>query len=415
MIRRGVKMDRRDFIAAALGALTSGFVPIAGAAQGTRTATGYIRTNWSRDPYSLGSYSYLAKGSWRKDHAALGRSVGDRLFFAGEATHPSYNSTVHAAYESGIMAVESVSETGAKTVAIIGAGMSGLAAADALARRGYDVTIWEARDRIGGRIWTDNRLGTALDLGASWIHGTDGNPLTQLAKSQGVSTLATTDSYVIRGSDGREIPDDDTPDWIDNVVSVQHSAGADTAEINVLAYLRDTDYGGEEVVFPGGYAQLLDAFSSDYDIQLNRELVRVEFDGEGVRLEDKAGQSDRVDTVIVTVPLGVLKQGSITFSPPLPAEKQSAIESLGMGTLDKVYLRYDDVFWDADKTWIITPETGLPQGQFNQWLNLYPYTGQPIIMAFNGAQPARDLAKLSDAKIVERAQKTLDTAYPIFD
>ncbi|MES0864738.1 FAD-dependent oxidoreductase [Ruegeria sp. SCPT10] len=408
-------MDRRDFIAAALGALTSGFVPIAGAAQGTRTATGYIRTNWSRDPYSLGSYSYVAKGSWRKDHAALGRPVGDRLFFAGEATHPSYNSTVHAAYESGIMASEAVFETGAKTVAIIGAGMSGLAAADALARRGYDVMIWEARDRIGGRIWTDNRLGAALDLGASWIHGTDGNPLTQLAKSQGVSTLATTDSYIIRGSDGREIPDDDTPDWIDNVVSVQHSAGADSAEINVLAYLRDTDYGGEEVVFPGGYAQLLDAFASDFDIQLNRELARVEFDGEGVRLEDKTGQSDRFDTVIVTVPLGVLKQGSITFSPPLPNKKQSAIESLGMGTLDKVYLRYEDVFWDADKTWIITPETGLPQGQFNQWLNLYPYTGQPIIMAFNGAQPARDLAKLSDAKIVERAQRTLDTAYPIFD
>ncbi|MEO1107415.1 MAG: FAD-dependent oxidoreductase [Pseudomonadota bacterium] len=408
-------MDRRAFIAAALGTLTSGFVPIAGAAQGTRTATGYIRTNWSRDPYSLGSYSYLAKGSWRKDHAALGRPVGDRLFFAGEATHPSYNSTVHAAYESGIMASEAVSETGTNTVAIIGAGMSGLAAADALARRGYDITIWEARDRIGGRIWTDNRLGAALDLGASWIHGTDGNPLTQLAKSQGVATLATTDSYVIRGSDGREIPDDDTPDWVDNVVSVQHSAGADTAEINVLAYLRDTDYGGEEVVLPGGYAQLLDAFASDYDIQLNRVLARVEFDGEGVRLEDKAGQSDRFDTVIVTVPLGVLKQGSITFSPPLPNRRQSAIESLGMGTLDKVYLRYEDVFWDADKTWIITPETGLPQGQFNQWLNLYPYSGQPIIMAFNGAQPARDLAELSDAKIVERAQRTLDTAYPIFD
>ena len=52
--------------------------------------------------------------------------------------------------------------------------------------------------------------------------------------------------------------------------------------------------------------------------------------------------------VIVTVPLGVLKKGSITFSPPLPAAKQAAIAALGMGLLDKVALvfRIDDIFWD---------------------------------------------------------------------
>lgn len=405
-------MDRRHVLTAALGALAAGFTPVRGTAQGKRAPNGYIRTNWSRDPFSFGSYSYLAKGSWRTDHAALARPVGNRLFFAGEAAHPSYNSTVHAAYETGIRAAEAIRGTNTSRIGIVGAGISGLAAADDLIAHGYDVTIWEARARIGGRIWTDNSLGTPLDLGASWIHGIDGNPLFRLAQQQGIATRPTSDSYITRGRDGRNISDDDYPDWLDNVVSVQHSAGADSADLNALAYVQDTDYGGDEVVFPNGYGQVFGAFKADMDIQLGRVVTQVDLTGDAVRLRDARGQTDTVDAVIVTVPLGVLKTRRISFTPPLPAEKQTAITKLGMGLLDKVYLRYDDVFWDDDVTWILTPENGLPQGQFNQWLNLYPYTGQPLIVAFNGAQPARDLARTSDADVVAKAHKTLTLAYP---
>ena len=200
-------MNRRNFLKSTMGALAAGFTPLPGVAQGARAPTGYIRTNWSRDPFSYGSYSYLAKGSWRRDHVALGRPIENRLFFAGEATHPSYNSTVHAAYESGIITAEAVFETTARKIGIVGAGMSGLAAADALVRQGYEVTIWEARDRIGGRVWTDDSLEAPLDLGASWIHGIEGNPLAQLAQERGVVTQVTTDSYVIRGGDGSVMRD----------------------------------------------------------------------------------------------------------------------------------------------------------------------------------------------------------------
>lgn len=128
-------------------------------------------------------------------------------------------------------------------------------------------------------------------------------------------------------------------------------------------------------------------------------------------LQNTEGEKTAFAKVILTVPLGVLRQGKVAFSPQLPARNIEAIDRLGMGTLDKVYLRYDHVFWDRDVTWIATPENGLPEGQFNQWLNLYRYTGQPVIMAFNGAQPARDLAELSDREIVTRAHETLVSAY----
>lgn len=68
-----------------------------------------------------------------------------------------------------------------KTVVVIGAGMAGLAAAVSLRKHGFSVVVLEARNRIGGRMRTERSLGCAVDLGASWVHGINGNPLVELA------------------------------------------------------------------------------------------------------------------------------------------------------------------------------------------------------------------------------------------
>ena len=68
-------------------------------------------------------------------------------------------------------------------VAVIGAGMAGLACARRLAGAGFATVVLEARDRIGGRIRTDRRWSDLpVDLGASWIHGVSGNPVVDLAR-----------------------------------------------------------------------------------------------------------------------------------------------------------------------------------------------------------------------------------------
>jgi choline dehydrogenase-like flavoprotein len=90
-----------------------------------------------------------------------------------------------------------------KTVFVIGAGISGLAAAKKLKEKGFNVIVLESQDKVGGRLRTNRTLGLAFDEGASWIHGTNGNPITALAKQAGMNTAFTDDesriSYDIGG------------------------------------------------------------------------------------------------------------------------------------------------------------------------------------------------------------------------
>ncbi|MCA6519756.1 MAG: FAD-dependent oxidoreductase, partial [Pseudanabaena sp. M110S1SP2A07QC] len=74
-------------------------------------------------------------------------------------------------------------------IIVIGAGIAGITAAKKLQAQGYRVIILEGRDRIGGRIWTDNSLGFPLDLGAAWIHTVDGNPISPLVKQFDIQTV----------------------------------------------------------------------------------------------------------------------------------------------------------------------------------------------------------------------------------
>ena len=140
-----VKPSRRTVLAG----LAAGFLP-APMFAGDRGLKGYLRTNWSSDPWTYGSYSYLAKGSDQSDRHRLAEPVDDRLFFAGEAVHPTRNSTVHAAFESGLIAADQVRRSlDHGRVVVIGAGVAGLSTAQQLSEDGFDVVVLEARDRVG--------------------------------------------------------------------------------------------------------------------------------------------------------------------------------------------------------------------------------------------------------------------------
>src|SRR5690625_3783635 len=69
-----------------------------------------------------------------------------------------------------------------KHVVVIGAGFAGLMAARELQAAGVSVEIVEARDRIGGRAWTEERMGRPLELGATWVHWYQAHTWTEIMR-----------------------------------------------------------------------------------------------------------------------------------------------------------------------------------------------------------------------------------------
>ena len=304
-------------------------------------------------------------------------------------------------------------------------------------------------------MWTDTSLGLQLDLGASWIHGVKGNPITKLAKQFGVETIASDyDNGVVYDAEGQEISDgeyarmeklfDSVYDEVaemqdstdsdmplqqafDQVISNRNLStdelrgllfviqgnfalelGADPDNLSLWSWDQDEEFGGEDVVFPQGYNQITDGLAKGLDIRLGVKVTGVSYGADGVDVETSSGAFSG-DKAIVTFPLGVLKQAEVKFDPPLPESKQSAIERLDMGVLNKVYLKFSEVFWDKEFEQIAY--MGEEVGEWCDWLNFVPYIDEPVLMAFHGGAKGYAIEELSDDEIIAGAMKTLRTIY----
>jgi monoamine oxidase len=357
-------------------------------------------------------------------------------------------------------------------VLVIGAGASGLAAAQTLLSKGCSVTVLEARDRIGGRIHTIEQGGNKLDLGAQWIHGIGPNagdhprwegklnPIYQLVLDNGIKTVPTWEGdlpekvglywskhpgkrvdnkvfedYVNRLDDhfDERVPSSSkdtsvqdifedfdygsTPDIkqvYDAVVSHTYSQfdGADLPDISAKYFDSVLKWEGQEHIFPDGYKQVIDVLSKGVEIQLNKVVATIDYSQEKVYVETTDGNLYTADKVIVTVPLGILKEGSIQFIPKLSKDKQGAINRLGMGLMDKIWLEFPEAFWKNDKEsdWICYASD--TPGVWVDTLNFHKFTGKPLIVMYNVGQAAIEMSYLSDEEVLETAMKAIRNWYP---
>ncbi len=404
-----------------------------------------IITRWRQDPFARGSYSYLPAGFDPAARTALRSDVDRQVFFAGEATSDDYAGTVHGALFEGTAAADRIAAVASDgdEIAIIGAGIAGLAAAKQLTDAGFAVFVLEGRDRIGGRLHTDESLGVPVELGAGWIHGADDNPLLELAERAGTRTLAVDDDVIVYDTDGDEVDADDVdqiveafgaldprrrPDAGEHPRRPDHRCRPETAQLAryVLASLVEHDeaasiddltpasidlgeeFDGADVVLPDGYVRILGPLLDGVAIDVGQVVESITHDADGVLIGLEGGAAIRSDRVLVTVPLGVLKAGDITFDPPLPTEKRTAIDELGMGVLDRVVLRFDERFWD-DTTAI--GFVGNEPGLFIEWYDLTDIVGEPVIVGFNAGNVADALAVRSDQDIIEAAMRSLAAIY----
>lgn len=339
-------------------------------------------------------------------------------------------------------------------VIVVGAGMAGLAAARRLQQKGISVVVLEARNRIGGRTWTDDSLGMPLDMGASWIHGVRGNPVTDLAREFAVDTAVTDyDNHIVYTHQGRPLRAGELTEldsWveelsaeveaygetldsdislgsvIDRVLAqaepgsderqklnfrinslIEQEYAADVHEMSLWYGLYGEDFGGDDVVFPKGYGQIVQQVAKGLDIRLNQIVTHIAYGDEVTVTTDQ--ETFAADYAIVTLPLGVLQQGSVTFTPALPPEKQTAVHKLGMGLLNKVYFLFQEPFWDVEADFI--GHVAEQKGVWAEFMNIYKVNKQPVLLGFNAAEFARHLETLSDDEIVADGMGVLRTIY----
>jgi hypothetical protein len=100
-------------------------------------------------------------------------------------------------------------------IGIVGAGVAGLRCADVLIQRGFEVTIIEARDRLGGRMQQAYLPGTQqlIDVGPNWIHGTDDNPILDLVRQTNTPTHRWNENSILYDEDGRLLPEEESDEF----------------------------------------------------------------------------------------------------------------------------------------------------------------------------------------------------------
>jgi len=299
---------------------------------------------------------------------------------------------------------------------VIGAGAAGVAAGRALARGGASFILLEARQRAGGRAFTQESGGFPVDLGAGWLHSADRNVLLPLAGQQGFAIdretppwqksadargFETGDQRAYRAEQGRffqraqeaaqagrEGPASDLLDpqarWTPLIDAMStYVNGTETDRLSVLDYAA---YEDTEVNFrvAQGYGALIEKLGADLPIRFGCIARLVDHGARPLRVETNAGTLT-ARAVIVTVPTNLIATGALRFRPALPARIEAAAV-LPLGLADKLFL----ALGGAEDFPVDSRLYGATDRTATANYHIRPF-GRPLIEAYFGGQFAREL------------------------
>jgi monoamine oxidase len=335
-----------------------------------------------------------------------------------------------------------------RTVIVVGAGAAGLAAARRLTDGGARAIVLEARDRLGGRIFTDRSLGTPVDLGAAWIEGDRGPAMTEARRYQLATSVSDWDDLALYDSPGRTVSagrqrraaqqwltieraihrrasalDADEPLSVTvsaaltamsaadralathmAITEVDEDLGESPSALSTLAYDEEEEFSGDDRVLSLGYVGICDGLARGLDVRRSTMVRRITRTAREVHVETER-ETLTADAVVLTVPLALLKAGRVVFDPPLPRAHQRVIDQLGVGVLDKIALRFERAFWPRDRHFF----GWLPPGGegIRTWLNVLRWSGEPVLVGLLGANAARAFERRTDSEAVAFAMTSL--------
>ncbi len=348
-------------------------------------------------------------------------------------------------------------------VVIVGAGASGLAAAGQLAGSGLGVAILEARDRIGGRIFTQEDDSSHIELGAEFIHGMAPEiwePLqakhVSIQELQGdawchrAGRLSTCDFFSdieeVLGQMDAEHPDEsflsflrrsyppskvspkqrDVLDRSISYVTGFNAADPDRVGVHWLvkgARAEEEIEGDRTFRAVKGYHSLVRIMADKVEragIPIQTEAVVSSISWRPRQVDMKVRERKQIVTAkaaLITIPLGVLKawgeeRGAIRFAPELPEAKREALTKLEMGKVVRVTFRFRRRFWDqivpegAEKSLASMRFLFSQDAWFPTWWTASPDRA-PTLTGWAPFRSAEKLSELPRSKVFQCGLQTL--------
>lgn len=334
-----------------------------------------------------------------------------------------------------------------ESVLVIGAGVSGLAAAQALKNAGATVLLLEARDRIGGRVWTPRIHGVPISAGASWIHGMLGNPLLGWARAVGSRIhLTEQEQGIVFDREGQVVPRRElsqrrrrlesllskwagdgsegsleeaflreSPELLEDplnqmmLASYEFWGGGSLAQMSASEWDYGAGFGAGDAIVPGGYDRLLQPLLEGLRIELGCPVQGVKSQAAGVMVSTSRGEFE-ADRVVVTLPLGVLKSQSVEFEPAWSQRRQAALSRAAVGVVNKVALVFERCFWPESAHFLGMPAS--PRGRFPLYLNLRACSEHNALVTYALGEEGPALEEREKAQVVEQACAPLRKMFP---
>jgi monoamine oxidase len=329
---------------------------------------------------------------------------------------------------------------------VIGAGVAGLAAARRLADDEASLLVLEARDRIGGRIFTfrDPRCAIPIELGAEFLHGS-AEETTEVVRSAGLTAVHVSGHHwraragrlrhvgdffhdvdlVLRRIDASD-PDESFLDFFSRAPGgrtlarqrtlalefVQGFHAADPSLISARALAEGGSPGDDpdercQARVLDGYDRVPRALAAGLEdrVQTGASVVRVRWQRGHATVTTQSGLELEARSVVVTVPLGVLQAGGLVFDPPIASAARAA-GLMAMGSVTRLALLFDEPFWEERK--VSGGQRGLKSLGFLHaseeaipvWWTAYP-ARVPLLVGWAGGPKSERLGGLSTDELTK--------------
>ncbi|KAI4184869.1 MAG: hypothetical protein LQ348_004475 [Seirophora lacunosa] len=215
--------------------------------------------------------------------------------------------------------------------------------------------------------------------------------------------------------------------------NMEYANAVNLGKLSLSGWDQDSgnEFEGEHAQVVGGYQQVplgILQYPSPLDLRTQKSVRQITYDSEGrrggvARIQCDDGQILDADRIILTTPLGILKEESLIFDPPLPRWKLGPIHRLGFGVLNKLILVYDKPFWDVDQDMFgLLRESDTPgsldqedyvrnRGKFYLFWNCIKTSGRPVLIALMAGEAAVQAESTSDAELVVGVTKELQRMF----